>query len=80
MVYGKNLLGPLDLSPLLQSHSFSGDADEWVKQLKTLHEMVSQHIEKQNKAYNEQANKKRKKQLFKVGDLVWVYLKKGEVP
>ena len=74
------MLGPLDLSPLLQSHSFNGDADERVKHLKMLHEKVSQHIEKQNKIYKEHADKKRKKQLFEVGDLVWVYLRKERFP
>ena len=47
-----------------------------MKQLKTLHDKVSQHIEKQNKVDKEQADKKRKKQLFEVEDLVWVYLRK----
>ena len=44
LVYGMNPLGHLDLSSLLENHSFSGDVDERVKQLKKLHERVSQHI------------------------------------
>ena len=45
-----------------------------------LHEKVSQHIEKQNRSYKEQTDKKRKKQLFEVRDLVWVYLRKERFP
>ena len=37
-------------------------------------------VKKQNKVYKEQANKKRKKLLFEVGDLVWVYLRKQRFP
>ncbi|XP_060177884.1 uncharacterized protein LOC132607823 [Lycium barbarum] len=46
VVYGKNPLGPLELSPLIQNHSFSGDADERVKELKKIHENVLQEIER----------------------------------
>ena len=57
VVYGKNSLGPLDLSPLRQSHSFIGDTDDQVKQLRSLHEKVSCHIEKQIRTYKEKADK-----------------------
>ena len=80
VVYGKNPLGPLDLSPLLQSHSFSGDANDQVKQLKSLYETVSRDMEKQIISYKEKADKKMKKQLFEIRDLVWVYLRKERFP
>ena len=51
-----------------------------MKQLRSLHEKVSRHIEKQIKGYKEKADKKRKKRIFEVGDLVWVYLRKEKFP
>ena len=76
VVYGKNPLRPLDLSPLLVTHSFSGDVADRVKQLKKLHEKVRAHIEKQNAKYKEKADTHRKHVVLKEGDLVWVHLSK----
>ena len=46
VVYGMNPLGPLDLSPLILKHNFSGDANEQVAKLKRLHEEIRKKIEK----------------------------------
>ena len=48
--------------------------------MRSLHEKVSRHTKKQIKGYKEKADKKRKKQIFEVGDLVWVYLRKERFP
>ncbi|GJT46198.1 putative reverse transcriptase domain, zinc finger, CCHC-type, aspartic peptidase domain protein [Tanacetum coccineum] len=45
-----------------------------------LHQQVREHIEKQNKKYKERVDKRRKKVIFKEGDLVWIRLGKEHFP
>ncbi|GJR40630.1 putative CCCH-type zinc finger family protein [Tanacetum coccineum] len=45
-----------------------------------LHQQVREHIEKQNKKYKERVDKRRKKVIFKEGDLVWIRLGKERFP
>ena len=45
-----------------------------------MHEDVRVKIEKQNEKYQKATNKHRKKVEFKVGDLVWIHLRKERFP
>ena len=80
VVYGCNPASPLDLVPLPINQSYSADADERAKAIKEMHEQVRRRIEKQNQKYEKQANKHRRAQIFKEGDLVWVHLSKERFP
>ena len=75
VVYGINPIGPLDLVPYPTKKQFSGDANERVKEIKKLHELVRASIEKQNERYVWAANKRKKHVEFNVGDLVWIHLR-----
>ena len=50
------------------------------KEIQKLHEDVRKVIEKQNLKYEEQANRHKKHVEFKVGDLVWIHLRKDRFP
>nr|GEV30349.1 hypothetical protein [Tanacetum cinerariifolium] len=76
VVYGRNLVIPLELVPFPTNSSFSGDASERAGQFKKLHAQVCGHISKQNKWYRKKANKHRKHVEFKEGDMVWLHLQK----
>ena len=76
VVYGVNLISPLDLLPYPTKKQFSGDANERVKEIKKLHELVRASIEKQNERYVRAKNKHRKHVEFNVRDLVWIHLRK----
>jgi hypothetical protein len=39
-VYGLNPIGLLELAPLPVTKHFSGDAEEWAKEIKKLHEQI----------------------------------------
>ena len=80
VVYGHILIGPLDLVPRATKHQFSGDAETRVKEIRKLHKDVRVKIEKKNKKYQRATNKHRKKVEFKVGDLVWIHLRKERFP
>nr|CAD1839672.1 unnamed protein product [Ananas comosus var. bracteatus] len=80
VVYGRNPISPLDLSPLSTTHFFSSDADEQAKHIKQLHEQVRARIIKHNEKYQKAANKHRKPAAFKEGDLVWMHLRRERFP
>ena len=80
VMYGHIPIGPLDLVPRATKHQFSGDAETRVKEIRKLHEDVRVKIEKKNEKYQKAANKHRKKVEFKVGDLVWIHLRKERFP
>ncbi|PKU87302.1 RNA-directed DNA polymerase [Dendrobium catenatum] len=80
IVYGQNPTGPLELTPLLSSTAHSLDADTRVKEIQQLHKQIQQHIQKQNTKYQQQANKSRRGETFKEGDLVWIRLSKERFP
>ena len=79
-VYGMNSIGPFDLAPIHPTDHFSGEADERAKFIKKIHEQVRDKILKQIEKYKKQADKHRKKVVFKEGDLVWIHLKKERFP
>uniref|UniRef100_A0A2N9G5D8 Protein kinase domain-containing protein n=1 Tax=Fagus sylvatica TaxID=28930 RepID=A0A2N9G5D8_FAGSY len=66
------LLEPLELAPLPVTKHFSGDAEEWAKEIKKLHEQIRGSILKKNEKYSKQANKHRKPAAFKEGDLIFL--------
>ncbi|GKC34098.1 RNA-directed DNA polymerase [Tanacetum coccineum] len=76
VVYGRNLVSPLELVPLPTNRSFSGDASERAGQIKKLHAQVRDHISKQNERYRKQVNKHMKHVEFREGDMVWIHLRK----
>ena len=79
-VYGMNPISPLDLAPIHITDKFSGEADERAKVIKKIHEQVRDKILKQTNKNKKQANKHRKKVVFKDGDLVWIHLRKERFP
>ena len=48
--------------------------------IQKLHERVHDNIKAKTKVYTRKANKKKKKVVFKEGDLVWVHLRKERFP
>ena len=74
VVYGRNPITPLDLMPLPMLKQFSSDADEHARLIKELHSKVSNQIQQQNLKYKKRVDKRRKKVVFKKGDLVWIHL------
>ena len=71
---------PLDLTPSSDKHQFSADVESRAKEIKKLHEQVRQQIIKQNSRYKTNRDKRRRQQIFKVGDLVWIHLRKERFP
>jgi len=51
-----------------------------VEEIQHLHEQVRLRIEKSNASYQAQANKHKRRVVFKPGDLVWVHLRKERFP
>jgi hypothetical protein len=80
VVYGTRPHGPLDLTPSLDKQQFSADAELREKEIKKLHELVRERIMKQNLRYKTNRDKHRRQQLFEVGDLVWIHLRKERFP
>nr|GEV24945.1 hypothetical protein [Tanacetum cinerariifolium] len=77
VMYGRNLITPLDLVPVPEVRRFSeeGAADQ-SEQIRELHWSVQEQIIRHNKQYNEHADKRRKHVLYREGDLVWIHLRK----
>jgi hypothetical protein len=80
VVYGTRPHGPLDLTPSLDKQQFSADVELRAKEIKKLHELVRERIMKQNLRYKTNRDKHRRQQLFEVGDLVWIHLRKERFP
>ena len=76
-----NPIGPLDLALIHFIDHFSGKDDERAKFItkkkkKKKHEQVRDKILNQAEKYKKQADKHKKKVMFKEGDLVWIHLRK----
>ena len=80
MVYGTRSISPLDLTLSSNQRQYSADGDQRAKEIKKLHEQVREQIQKQNLRYKAQRDKHRRQQTFKVGDLVWIHLRKERFP
>jgi hypothetical protein len=64
----------------LDKQQFSADVELRAKEIKKLHELVRERIMKQNLRYKTNRDKHRRQQLFEVGDLVWIHLRKERFP
>jgi len=79
-VYEINPLTPLDLIPIPIESRVSFEAETRAKEMRKLHEHSRSQIERSNKAYKARANKHRTQLEFKLGDLVWLHLRKERFP
>nr|GEY32372.1 hypothetical protein [Tanacetum cinerariifolium] len=77
VVNGVNPITPLDLTPLPTPRHFSSSGEEHAQQVQQMHTQVRAHIEKQNQRYKERVDTRRKRVIFKEGDLVWIRLGKN---
>jgi len=80
VVYGVEPLSPISLVPRPLEIKPSPEANKRVEEIKQLHEKVRLKIEKSNESYQAQANRHKKKVVFRPGDLVWVHLRKERFP
>jgi len=71
-----NSLTPLDLISIPLEFKVSFEAEERDKEMKKLHKQVRAQIEKVNEQYKVKANKNCTHLEFKLGDLVWLHLRK----
>ncbi|GKB21184.1 hypothetical protein Tco_0855107 [Tanacetum coccineum] len=76
VVYGRNLITPLDLVLVVAVGQFSEEVADQSEQIKELHRSVQEHIIRHNKQYKEPADKHRKQVLYREYDLVWIHLRK----
>ncbi|GJX70554.1 RNA-directed DNA polymerase [Tanacetum coccineum] len=80
VVYGRNPFTPLDLAPLPGVTQYNAEGSDRAEQIKLLHEQVRDQITKHNLQYQARANKHRRKVVFQVGDLVWIFLRRARFP
>jgi len=80
VAYGTRPHSPLDLTPSSDKHQYSADAESRAKEIKKLHEQVRQRIIQQNSRYKTNRDKHRRQQILKIGDLVWIHLRKERFP
>ncbi|GJZ18081.1 RNA-directed DNA polymerase [Tanacetum coccineum] len=80
VVYGRNPFTPLDLAPLSRVTQYNAEGSDQAEQIKLLHEQVRDQITKHNLQYQARANKHRRKVVFQVGDLVWIFLRRARFP
>lgn len=73
-IYGKNPISPLDLSPLLTTHHFSGDVEDRVCNIRRLHKQVQDKIHKQTDKYKRTTDKHKRHVELKKKDLMWVHI------
>ncbi|KAG8649291.1 hypothetical protein MANES_08G122660v8 [Manihot esculenta] len=64
--------------PLNELSNLDGKAK--AEMVKSIHMKAREHIEKRNKMYEKQANKGRKKVVFRPGDWVWIHMRKERFP
>ncbi|GKD46311.1 RNA-directed DNA polymerase [Tanacetum coccineum] len=74
VVYGRNMITPLDLVPVPEVGQFSKEGTDQSEQIKELHRSIREQIIRHNEQYKEQADKRRKQVLYREGDLVWIRL------
>ncbi|KZV49822.1 hypothetical protein F511_44744 [Dorcoceras hygrometricum] len=80
IVYGFNILTPMDLLSLPMSERLNLDGKKKAEYVRTLHEKVRANIEKKIQQYTRQANKGKKKVTFEPGDWVWLHFRKERLP
>jgi DNA-binding transcriptional ArsR family regulator len=79
VVYGRAPRLAIDLANLSKLPRAS-IAEHLAEHVKSTHEEVRQHLEKTYAKYKEPANKGRRSKVFREGELVMVYLHKGQLP
>ena len=80
-VFGVNPLLPLSLIDLPKQEKVHPDARQQAEALLKVHKQVQENIIKANTRYKAQADKGRiDKRNLKIGDLVWVHLRKNRFP
>ena len=80
VVYSSSPLSPLNLLPLPNTSAMmNSDGLSKANFVKSLHEKGKAQIEKKIEQYVRYSNKGRKKMVIKLGDWVWIHLKKGIV-
>ncbi|GKD27165.1 transposon ty3-I gag-pol polyprotein, partial [Tanacetum coccineum] len=80
VVYGLNPATPLDLAVLDTSSKFNQEASDRAADIKALHQLVHDKINKSNELIKYRRDKGRKHILFQPGDLVWVHFRKDRFP
>jgi len=66
----------MDLLLIPTESRVSYEAKVKAKEMKKLHAYIREHIEKANVVYKVRANKHRKHLGFKLGDVIWLHLRK----
>ena len=80
-VYLENPLLPISLIYVNNNYRKVKDAVEQAKKMLKLHKTIQDNINKTNEKYKVKAARKRQnREPLKVGDLVWVYLRKERFP
>lgn len=80
IVYGRDPITPLDLSPILRDKVVSSNGIDCSQYIKELHQRVRDNIIKHNERYQVQVNKHRKQVVYKEGDLVWIHFRPKRFP
>ena len=80
VVYGFNLLSPLDILPLPLQERTNMDASARAKNIKKMHEDTSNTIERQVQRLATKLNINKHPMVFTIGDLVWLHLRKDRFP
>jgi hypothetical protein len=80
IVYGFIPRAPIDLLPLPSSVQNNLDATQHAELLLKLHATTKDNIERMNVKYKVAGDRGRKHVVFKVGDLVWLHLRKDCFP
>ncbi|XP_059066262.1 uncharacterized protein LOC131857593 [Cryptomeria japonica] len=75
-----NSRGALELREFPKEVICSARGENFVEEIKDVHEQVKTTLQKSADKYKEQADKRRKEVHFQVGDMVWVHLKKERLP
>ena len=79
-MYGTHPRGILELRELPNTFPSSSHGEEFAEAIKEVQDQVKLQLKNSNQKYKEVADQKRREVQFKVGDLVWAYLKKERLP
>ncbi|KAH9684874.1 Endonuclease [Citrus sinensis] len=74
--YEYNPRAPIDLAPVSDLVRKSSEAEDFIEQLKKIHETTQESLKQTTEGYKIVADKKRRALEFQVGDLVWAVLTK----
>lgn len=80
VIYGTVPHCPLDLTVLPDKSRHHGEDVDFICELENIHCSAKEQMEHSTAKYKEAADVKRGEVIFKVGDLVWVYLTKDRMP